>query len=140
MIMPKHMLESAFKNGSFASAYNVGTPPDKLVTTGAWQLGQYSPGEKVVLTRNPYYYGFDANKQRLPYLNELVLLLMPDQDAADLKFRSGELDGLDNVKPENYKWYEEHQKDGTFTCTILGPANNAYFFWFNLNKVQSPAA
>jgi peptide/nickel transport system substrate-binding protein len=138
MIMPKHTLESALKDGSFASAYNVGTPPDKLVTTGAWRLGQYTPGEKVVLTRNPYYYGFDAQKQRLPYLNEVTFLLVPDQDAADLKFRSGELDGLDNVKPENYKWYEEHQKDGTFTLYDLGPANNAYFFWFNLNKVQSP--
>ena len=138
VIMPKHTLESAFKDGSFASAYNVGTPPDKLVTTGAWRLGQYTPGEKVVLTRNPYYYGFDAQKQRLPYLNELTFLLVPDQDAADLKFRSGELDGLDNVKPENYKWYEEHQRDGTFTLYDLGPANNAYFFWFNLNKVQSP--
>ncbi len=35
---------------------------------------------------------------------------MPDQDAADLKFRTGELDGLDNIKPENYHWYEENQK------------------------------
>src|SRR5438067_5585508 len=28
-IMPKHVLEASFKDGSFASAYNVGTPPDK---------------------------------------------------------------------------------------------------------------
>ena len=33
-IMPKHILEPAFKDGSFASAYNVSTPPDKLVTSG----------------------------------------------------------------------------------------------------------
>jgi peptide/nickel transport system substrate-binding protein len=136
LIMPKHALEAALKDGSFGSAYNVSTPPEKLVTTGAWRLGQYAPGEKVVLARNPYYYGFDPQKQRLPYLNELVFLLVPDQDAADLKFRSGELDGLDNVKPENYKWYEEHQKDGAFTLYELGPQNNMYFFWFNLNRVQ----
>lgn len=139
-IMPKHALESAFKNGSFGSVYNVSTPPEQLVTTGAWKLGQFVPGEKVVLTRNPYYYGFDQQKQRLPYLNELVFLLVPDQDAADLKFRGGELDGLDNVKPENYKWYEDHQRDGKFTLCDLGPANNQYFFWFNLNKVQPPLA
>lgn len=137
LIMPKHALEAAFKDGSFGSAYNVSTPPDKLVTTGAWRLGQFVPGEKVVLARNPYYYGFDQQKQRLPYLNELVFLLVPDQDAADLKFRGGELDGLDNVKPENYKWYEDHQKDGKFTLYELGPAHNQYFFWFNLNRVQA---
>ena len=45
----------------------------------------------------------DAKNQRLPYLDELVYLVVPDQDAADLKFRSGEVDGVDNVKPENYE-------------------------------------
>src|SRR5215210_8290492 len=35
-IMPKHVLEPAYKNGSFASSYNVSTPPEKLVSSGAW--------------------------------------------------------------------------------------------------------
>jgi peptide/nickel transport system substrate-binding protein len=56
------------------------------------------PGEKTVLTRNPYWFGVDQQKQRLPYLNELVYLIVPDFDAADLKFRSGEIDAVgDNV-------------------------------------------
>ena len=88
---------------------------------------QYVPGEKTVLGRNPRYFGFDQQNQRLPYLSELVFLIVPDQDSADLKFRSGELDGLDNVKPENYQWYEEHQKDGNFTLYDLGPANSQPF-------------
>ena len=137
-IMPKHVLEGSFKDGSFASAYNTNTPPDKLVTSGAWRLTQYVPGEKVVLGRNPYYFGYDQANHRLPYLNEVVFLTVPDQDAADLKFRSGELDGLDNTKPENYRWYEEHQKEGNFTLYKLGPEMNSRFFWFNLNKVQPP--
>ena len=137
-IVPKHVFEAALKDGTFASAYNVGTPPEQLVSGGPWRVAQYVPGEKTVLGRNPYYFGFDQRNQRLPYLNELVFLIVPDQDSADLKFRSGELDGLDNVKPENYKWYEDHQKDGNFTLYDLGPANNQYFFWFNLNRVQPP--
>ena len=52
-IMPKHVLEEPFKSGTFASAYNVGTPPDQLVTSGAWRVVQYVPGEKTVLGRNP---------------------------------------------------------------------------------------
>ena len=101
-----------FKNGTFAAAYNVSTPPDKLVTSGAWRSAQHVTNEKTVLVRNPYYYGFDQNKQRLPYLDELVILVVPDQDAADLKFRAGGVDALDNVKPENYRWYEENQAEG----------------------------
>jgi peptide/nickel transport system substrate-binding protein len=137
-IMPKHVLEASFKDGTFASAYNTNTPPDKLVTSGAWRIAQYVPGEKVVFGRNPYYFGYDQANHRLPYLNELVFLTVPDQDAADLKFRAGELHGLDNTKPENYRWYEEHQKEGNFTLYKLGPELNSYFFWFNLNRVQPP--
>ena len=138
-IMPKHMLEAAFKSGNFVSAYNVSSPPDTIVTSGAWRVQQYVPGEKTVLTRNPYFFGVDAEKHRLPYLDELVYLVVPDQDAADLKFRSGEVDGVDNVKPENYRWYEDHQQEGGYTLHNLGPALNSSFFWFNLNRVQKPS-
>jgi peptide/nickel transport system substrate-binding protein len=65
-----------------------------------------------------------------------VFLEVPDQDAADLKFRSGQIDGLDNVKPENYQWYAENQQQGHYTLHDLGPAINSNFFWFNLNTVK----
>jgi len=135
-IMPKHVLEAPFKSGNFVSAYNVSSPPDTIVTSGAWRVKQYVPGEKTVLTRNPYFFGIDTEKHRLPYLDELVYLVVPDQDAADLKFRSGEVDGIDNVKPENYRWYEDHQKEGNYTLHNLGPSLNTNFFWFNQNRVQ----
>lgn len=137
-IFPKHILESAYKNGTFASAYNVSTPPDQIVTSGPWRVAQYVAGEKTVLRRNAYWLGVDKANKRLPYLDELVFLVVPDQDAADLKFRSGELDGLDNVKPENYRWYQDNQKQGSYTLYNLGPEMNSRFFWFNLNKVQPP--
>ncbi len=137
-IFPKHILESAYKNGTFASAYNVSTPPDQIVTSGPWRVAQYVAGEKTVLRRNAYWLGVDKANKRLPYLDELVFLVVPDQDAADLKFRSGELDGLDNVKPENYRWYQDNQTQRDYTLYSLGPEMNSRFFWFNLNKVQPP--
>jgi len=137
-IMPRHVLEGPFKSGNFASAYNVGTPPDQLVTSGPWRVVQYVPGEKTVLGRNPYWYMVDRQNRRLPYLDEIVYVVVPDRDAADLKFRSGELDGLDYVKPENYRWYSENQEKGNFTLHDLGPDLNTNFFWFNLNTVKKP--
>jgi peptide/nickel transport system substrate-binding protein len=137
-IIPKHVLQEPFKNGSFAAAYNVSTPPDKLVTSGAWRLSQHVTNEKTVLVRNPYHYAFDQNNQRLPYLDELVILVVPDQDAADLKFRAGGVDAVDDVKPENYKWYEENQQKGNFTLYDLGASQATHILWFNLNKVQPP--
>ncbi len=135
-IMPKHVLEAPFRAGAFASAYGVNTPPSQLVTSGAWRLKQYAPGEKTVLEPNPYWFGVDQKQQRLPYLDELVFLEVPDQDAADLKFRAGQIDGLDNVKPENYQWYAENQQQNNYTLYDLGPALASNFFWFNLNTVK----
>jgi peptide/nickel transport system substrate-binding protein len=137
-IMPKHVLDEAFENGDFAAAYNVSTPPDQIVTSGPWRLAQYVPGEKTVLGRNPHFFGVDRENRRLPYLDEIVFLIVPDVDAADLKFRAGELHGLDDVKPENYTWYRDNQDRGNFTLYDLGPDLNTNHFWFNLNKVQKP--
>jgi peptide/nickel transport system substrate-binding protein len=137
-IMPKHVLEGPYNSGNFGSAYNLNTPPGQIVTSGPWRVLQYVPGEKTVLGRNPYWFGVDKANKRLPYLDELVFLIVPDQDAADLKFRAGELHAVDNVKPENYKWYADNQKTGGYTLYSLGPENNSRFFWFNLNKVQPP--
>src|SRR5581483_4203566 len=107
--------------------------------SGPWRLQQYVPGEKTVLTRNPHWFGVDQENHRLPYLNELVYLIVPDQDAADLKFRSGEVDAIgDNVKTDNYRWYEDHQREGNFTLHDLGPRLATNFFWFNLNPVRRP--
>jgi peptide/nickel transport system substrate-binding protein len=135
-LMPKHVLEPIFKAGNFAAAYSVNTPPDQLVTSGAWRLKQYAAGEKTVLEPNPYWFGVDAKNNRLPYLDELVFLVVPDQDAADLKFRAGQIDGLDNVKPENYQWYADNQQQGNYTLYDLGPAINSNFLWFNQNTVK----
>lgn len=137
-VLPKHVLEPAYKAGSFASSYTVATAPEQIVTSGAWRLQQYVPGEKTVLAPNPYFYAVDQTNKRLPYLDELVFLIVPDQDAADLKFRAGELDGLDNVKPENYGWYEQNQAQGNFTLHTLGPELSTNYFTFNLTPVRRP--
>jgi len=139
-IMPRHVLEPAYRRGQFASAYSVSTRPESLVTSGPFRLEQYVPGEKTVLARNPYWFGVDRKGQRLPYLDQLVFLIVPDQDAADLRFRGHESDAIDNVKPENYPWYEENQRSGGFTLYDVGPSLNPNFFWFNLNKVRDEKA
>jgi peptide/nickel transport system substrate-binding protein len=138
-IMPKHVLEGPYKAGNFVSSYNVSTPPAQLVSSGPWRVVQFVPGEKTVLGRNPYWYEIDQEKKRLPYLDEVIFLSVPDQDAADLKFRAGELHGLERVKPENYRWYADNQEKGNFTLYDIGPDLNTNILWFNLNTAKKAA-
>jgi len=137
-IVPEHILGDAYRHGQFASAYDVNTPPEKLVTSGPWKLKEYVPNEKTVLERNPYWCGVDANHQRLPYLDEVVYLIVPDQNTAALKFEAGEVDALDDIKPENFKSYTDNQKKGNFTFYDLGPSLNTNFLILNLNRVHDP--
>lgn len=138
-VLPRHVLEPMWKAGTLASAFGTGVAPESLVTSGAWRLQQYVPGEKTVLAPNPYWFGVDAKGTRLPYLDELVLLQVPDQNTAALKFKAGEVDGLENVKPEDYPSYQDGQAAGNYRLYDLGPSLTSTFFWFNLNRVREPA-
>ena len=136
-ILPRHMLEPRLRAGTFASAYGLNTPPESLVTSGAWRLRRYVSGERTVLERNPWWLGVDARGQRLPYLDELVFLIVPDQTTAALKFMSGEVDAVDNVKPEDYRTYSQRASAGGFTLHEIGPSLVSNFVWFNLNRVPT---
>src|SRR5678816_3729374 len=84
-ILPRHRLEAAYRSGTFASAYNVGTAPESLVSSGPWRLASYLPGERTTVERNPYWFRVDAKGQRLPYLDQVVFLIVPAQNTAALK-------------------------------------------------------
>ena len=137
-ILPRHVLEPAFKAGNFASTYTTATPPESLVTSGAWRLKSYLENQQTVLTRNPYWCGVDAKGKRLPYLDEVVFRVAKDQDVAAQMFHAGELDGLDNVKAEDYKKYAAEQQEKGFVLHDTGPSFYTNFFWFNLNRVRKP--
>jgi peptide/nickel transport system substrate-binding protein len=140
-ILPRHVLEPAWRAGRFATAYSVTTPPESLVTSGAWTLREFVPHEKTVLARNPRWWGVDMFGRRLPYLDQLIFLIVRDQNTAALKFQSndGELDALDNVKAEDYAEYAKNQARGDYTLYDLGPTLTSNFFWFNLNTAKTPA-
>src|SRR5439155_8748525 len=137
-VLPKHVLEPAFRAGRFGSSYTTATPPDSLVTSGPWRLKSYLENQQTVLSRNPYWFGVDAKGSRLPYLDEIVFRVAKDQDAAAQMFHAGELDGLDNVKAEDYKQYAAEAQAKSFVLYDVGPSFNTTFFWFNLNRVRKP--
>jgi len=133
-VMPRHALEARWRRGAFASAYDVATPPESLVTSGAWRLASHVPGERTVITPNPYWFGVDRWGHRLPYLDQLVFEVVPDQNTAALKFEAGDVDAVDNVKPEDYGIYERRASAGHYTVHDIGPSLTSNFMWFNLNR------
>lgn len=138
-ILPKHKLEAAYEAGNFESAYGVDTPPGDIVTMGPWTVAEYVPQQKVVFRPNPYYYKYGADGKRLPYLDEIVILIVPDQNAEVLKFQAGESDRI-YFRAEDYAELKDGEKAGNYTVYDLGMEMATNMLWFNLNTGRNPTS
>lgn len=97
--IPKHIWEKSVKAGTFAADLNNGTPPERQIGSGPFQIKEYEADQRVVLIRNPQYYRTDANGVQLPYLDEIYFLIVPDMNTALAKMVAGEIDVLYEIDP-----------------------------------------
>src|SRR6185437_5377709 len=65
-ILPRHLLEAAYREGKLAQSGALGTVPDQWAGLGPFRLKEYIPGQRLVLERNPYYWKTDEQGNRLP--------------------------------------------------------------------------
>ncbi len=131
-IIPKHKLEADWKAGRLSESLNVDTPPAEVVGTGPFRIKQYLSGERVILERNPNYWKQDEKGQRLPYLDEIVFLNVPDLAAMDVAFEAGKVDSH-TITPDKYKRFKDLEQSGNFTIHELGVDLGENHFWFNQN-------
>jgi peptide/nickel transport system substrate-binding protein len=57
-----------------------------------WRTIEYTPGQKLVAERNPYYWKVDADGKQLPYIDHLTISQVEDERVIPLKIVSGEVD------------------------------------------------
>lgn len=80
-IVPKHVYQGTDPQTNPANTNPVGTGPFKFVS--------YKKGSEIRLARNPTYF-----KKNLPYLDELVMRIIPDAATQVLALENGEVDFL----------------------------------------------
>ncbi|MBI2185988.1 MAG: ABC transporter substrate-binding protein [Acidobacteria bacterium] len=141
-ILPKHKLEGALAAGAFASAWNNTTPPSEIVGTGPFVLREYQAGQRVVLDRNPRYWRRAPDGGVLPYLDRIVLAIVPEQNAELLRLQAGELDLTSSeLRPEDYVPVRDAEEQGRLRMIELGVGTDADAFWFCLKpeaKARDP--
>ena len=135
-IYPKHILEKHVDDGTFVETWGIDTDPAEVIGTGPFTIESYEPGERVVLRRNPNYWLRDTKNNRLPYLDEVVQIIVPDLEAELAKFLAGESDAH-GVLGEELAELEPLQEDGNFTIYKRGPAFGTTFLGFNMNPGKS---
>jgi peptide/nickel transport system substrate-binding protein len=136
-ILPRHLLETAYKEGKLAQTGALGTATNEWGGLGAFRLKEYVAGQRLVLERNPYYWKTDGHGNRLPYLDEIVFLFVPSADAQVLRFQSGETDMISRLGAENFSVLSRQARD--YTMTDAGPGLEYNFLFFNLNELGEKA-
>jgi peptide/nickel transport system substrate-binding protein len=132
-ILPKNRLAKACQEGRFSSAWGPTVTPAEVVGLGPFRLKEYQRGIRVVLERNPYYWKTDRAGQKLPYLDSITFLIIPDLTSEALRFQQGELDLMSSpsLNAEGYANLRRNVKE--YTLRDLGPGLTMDYLWFNLN-------
>ena len=134
-LAPKHKLEAALKDGTFAQSMGVSTAPADLVSLGPFKLTSYVPGQRLVFDRNPLYWKKDAAGSQLPYLDQVVLEIVPDQNAELVRLQSGQFDMLQQqIRPEDIATLRPLEQQGKLKLLELGVSADADLFFFNLRS------
>lgn len=136
-ILPKHKLEAALAAGTLADAWGTTTPPSEFVGMGPFVLSQYEPGQRLTFARNPRYWRKDDRGIGLPYLDGLVLRIVPDQNAELLGLQSGDLDlTQQQLRPDDYGPAREMERAGRLRMTEVGVSLDPDVFFFNLRPAM----
>jgi peptide/nickel transport system substrate-binding protein len=133
MILPRHLLETAYKEGKLAQSGALATPANQWAGLGPFRLKEYVAGQRLVLERNPFYWKIDGQGARLPYLDEIVFLFVSSADAQVLRFQSGETDMISRLGAENYSVLSRQARD--YAMADAGPGLEYNFLFFNLNDL-----
>ena len=130
-ILPRHLLEKPYQEGKLGQIGTLATAANQWAGLGPFRLKEFVAGQRLVLERNPYYWKTDAKGNRLPYLDELVFLFVPNADAQVLKFQSGETDMISQLGAGNFSVLSKQQRG--YTVVDAGPGLEYNFLFFNLN-------
>ena len=69
------------------------------------------PGQRVVLSRNARYWRKSADGMKLPFIDQLVLEIVPEQTAGMLRLEAGNLDLLQSeLRPDDSRVHEGRSK------------------------------
>ena len=138
-IMPEHALRKAVETNQvdgkpqFLSTWGVGTDPKKIIVNGPYKIESYTPNERMIFRRNPYYWRKDGQGNQQPYIERVVWQIVESGETALMQFRSGGLDFLE-IGASTFQLLKREEKKGNFSIQNAGPDSGTVFISFNLNK------
>jgi peptide/nickel transport system substrate-binding protein len=132
-ILPRHALAAALDAGTFREAWGLQTAPSALVGLGPFVLTEHTAGVHLRFSRNPRFWGRDAEGVPLPYLDGLELQVVPEQNAEMLRLEAGQTDvPNDAIRAEDLAAFRRLATEGRVKLVDAGVTVDADGLWFNL--------
>jgi peptide/nickel transport system substrate-binding protein len=82
---------------SEAAVAEFGDLQENVVGTGPFRFEEYLPQTRMVLERNPDFWGRDADGTQLPYLDGIEFVFFPDPTARTTAIQTGTVDMIEYV-------------------------------------------
>lgn len=140
-ILPAHALRDTILSTDgdgkplFLSTWNTNTQPQKIISNGPFKLANYIPSQRIILEKNPFYWRNDSAGNSLPYIDKLIIQIIPSTDNQLIRFRSGELDSI-GVDPEAFQLLKREEERGKYKIYNRGTLGYQ-FVGFNLNQAKN---
>jgi peptide/nickel transport system substrate-binding protein len=140
-ILPAHKLRPTINQKDstgkplFLSTWGINTKPADLVSNGMFILDSYTPGERLVFKKNPYYWHKDAEGKQQPYIEKIVWQIVESTDTSLVQFRSGGLDSY-GVSPDFFSLLKKEEQKGGYKIYNGGSSTGTTFMSFNLNQAE----
>ena len=132
-IAPKHYFcKQKNWRENFDGFLSTNTKPETIVSSGAFKLKEYVPAQRVIFERNNNYYKINKKGEKLPYLDNVVYLIVGDLNNQILKFEAKELDEI-ALRGGNAARYKSKECGSDYVIYNLGADTGTMFAAINLN-------
>ncbi len=139
---PAFQYKKAKDEGGAAAVKNlnsVAVDPKTLPSMGAYFITEYTPGQRVVYTRNDDFWEKDANGLNIHYPEKRIATIIGDNNTRFLLFKQGKLETF-SPSPEQLEDIVNNAKnngDDGYTVFNAGGSMSAPFWTFNQNPKNS---
>lgn len=133
--MPKHILKPIYDTGNIEALlklWSVDVLVANIVGNGPWVLSKYIHNETLIFNRNTKFFLKDEWNNSLPYMNKLIINIVPDRNTLYLKFQSREIDSyyMQNI---DFKQIIENAESMDYSVWNGGLVPEMEFICFNQN-------
>ena len=132
-MLPRHLLEQPYKEGRLVEAWGLRTPAAAMAGLGPFRFAEHVPGDRLVLERNPNYWKEDRAGKQLPYLDRVLFVFVPSEDAQAVRFQAGEADVTTRLSATNFELLLKDQPRRNYELKDLGAGLSYEFLFFNQN-------